>query len=168
MRPGGLSLPEPLGENVRRELGRLGGETGAAMTELVAAWPAAVGKAIADNAWPARVARDGTLIVHTSSSTWAFELTHLEGTIHERLGELAPAKMRFVPGAIPAPHETVPTLRQPTLEPGPAELREGEAIAGEISDPELRRLVARAAAASLARVGGRSGPTAPSDRLESE
>ena len=67
------SLPEPLGGDVRRQLARLGpaGDT----VEIAAAWPAAVGRAIAANAWPARVSRDGTLHVSTSSSTWAFELS---------------------------------------------------------------------------------------------
>ena len=43
------------------------------MGETVAAWPSAVGEEIARNAWPARFARDGTLIVNTRDSVWAFE-----------------------------------------------------------------------------------------------
>jgi hypothetical protein len=160
-------LPEPLGESVRRELGRLGGAAGSGMAELVAAWPDSVGPAIANNAWPARVTRDGTLVVHTSSSTWAFELTQLEATVRERLGSLAPPKMRFAPGPIPSPHETVPTLEHSVPTPGPAAVRHGEEIARGIEDPELRNVVARAAAASLARATRRSGPTGRSDRLES-
>ena len=70
-------MTEPIGEEVRRELGRFG--PGGAMAEIVAAWPVAVAAAIAANAWPARIARDGTLHVATSSSAWAFELTHLAG-----------------------------------------------------------------------------------------
>jgi len=57
---------ERLGGEVRRELSRFGGGA-ALMTELVAAWPAAVGETVAANAWPARLARDGTLLVNAAS-----------------------------------------------------------------------------------------------------
>ena len=96
---------EPLGEELRRELGRLG--PAGAIGEVVGAWPGAVGPAIAANAWPARIARDGTLHVATSSSAWAFELTHLSATVRERLSErlgpAAPAALRFAPGRLPEP-----------------------------------------------------------------
>ncbi len=79
---------ERIGDDVTRELGRLG--PGGGMAAIVKAWPRAVGPAIAENAWPARVARDGTLHVATSSSVWAFELLQLERELLERLaGELA-------------------------------------------------------------------------------
>ena len=35
------------------------------MPELLERWPAAVGPAIARNAWPARIAKDGTVHVNT-------------------------------------------------------------------------------------------------------
>ena len=60
-----------LGEEVKRELGRFGPAGGIA--DLVEVWPAAVGETIARHAWPARVARDGTLHVNTTDSVWAFE-----------------------------------------------------------------------------------------------
>ena len=68
-----------------RELARFGPAEG--MTEIVRAWPGAVGDQIARNAWPARLARDGTLHVATSSSAWAFELAQLEPKLLERLRE---------------------------------------------------------------------------------
>src|SRR5439155_21214632 len=71
----GPRMMEPLGPEVRRELGRFGPQAG--LGKLVAAWPAAVGAQIAANAWPARFRRDGILVVHTSSSAWAFELAQL-------------------------------------------------------------------------------------------
>jgi hypothetical protein len=119
------------------------------MTELVAAWEASVGEAIAANAWPARATRDGTLIVHVSSSIWAYELTQLEASIRDRLGLLAPARLRFVPGPMPA-GGTVPDLQRSALSVGPAERSKGEALAREIEAPGLRAAVARAAAASFA------------------
>ena len=77
------------------------------MPELLAAWPEAVGPMVAANAWPARIARDGTLHVNTSSSAWAFELGQLAPTILERLseklGESAPKALRFAVGHLPEP-----------------------------------------------------------------
>ena len=83
---------------VQGELGRFGPATG--MADLVAVWPEAVGEAIARNAWPARIARDGTLHVNALDSVWAFELQHRAPEIAERLG--VPA-VRFVPGPVPEP-----------------------------------------------------------------
>ena len=152
-----------VGESVLGELGRFGPE--GAMGDVVAAWPAAVGAGIADQAWPARIARDGTLTVATSSSVWAFELTQLEETIRTRLaealGESAPKRLRFAPGRLPergaetpeaARHGTAPVI-------GEDARRRGEELARPIEDEELRGLVARAAAASLARAEAR-----PDDR----
>ena len=55
---------ERIGGEVKRELSRFG--TTGAMTELVGAWPATVGETVAANAWPARLARDGTLHVNAA------------------------------------------------------------------------------------------------------
>src|ERR671914_2965389 len=94
---------EPLGEDVRRELARFGPQAG--LGEVVAAWPEAVGPGIAANAWPARIARDGTLHVATSSSAWAFELTQLADSILARLQEHVPVDcptaLRFAVGPLP-------------------------------------------------------------------
>ena len=73
---------ERLADAVRGELSRFGAQ--AEIGRIADAWPAAVGEQIARNAWPARIARDGTLHVNTSSSAWAFELTQLEATIREQ------------------------------------------------------------------------------------
>src|SRR5712692_132246 len=69
------------------------------MSEVLEAWPAAVGPEIARNAWPARFQRDGTLIVHTHDAVWGFELGHRAAEISERL----PGKpgLKFVPGLLP-------------------------------------------------------------------
>jgi predicted nucleic acid-binding Zn ribbon protein len=145
---------EPIGRNVDRELARFGPAAG--MRQVVGAWAAAVGETVARNAWPARLARDGTLHVSTSSSAWAFELAQLAPTVLERLrealGEEAPAAIRFAPGRLPeagpAPaREGVKTRPEPTAQ----ELAAAEAFAAEIADEDLRTLVARAAAASLSR-----------------
>ena len=145
-------LPKPIGQDVRRELGRFG--PAGAMAEIVEAWPAAVGDSIARNAWPARVSRDGTLHVATSSSAWAFELGLLEADIRARLaaavGADAPQRLRFAPGRLPepaseAPEEGSKSVFRPSLE----HRRQAEEIASAIDDENLRKIVAKAAAASL-------------------
>lgn len=145
---------ERLGDSVGRELGRFGGA--GTMPAIVAAWPAAVGAEVARNAWPARVARDGVLHVHTGSSAWAFELTQLAAVVLEQLGEAlgedVPAGLRFAPGHLPEPLEALE--EQPTrvvCEPSRETVLEAQQLASPISDEELRGQVARAAALSLER-----------------
>ncbi len=161
------SLPDPLGLSVRRELDRLGAGSaaGASLAELVGAWPAAVGAEVARNAWPARLGRDGTLTVHTSSSAWAFELGQLEATVRERLGRRAPKRLRFVVGPLPEPAEAVKRTEQLTRTPAPADWELGAEIAREIEDPRLRELVARAAATAAAADRFRPETTGRSDTL---
>jgi Dna[CI] antecedent, DciA len=145
---------ERIGTGVERELGRFGPAAG--MAAIVAAWPGAVGDTNARRAWPARLARDGTLHVTTADSTWAFELAQLAPkmleALTEALGDGAPAALRFAPGRVPEP----PAREAPgaTLErarPTAEEQAIGEALAAGIADSDLRELVARAAAASLSK-----------------
>jgi hypothetical protein len=145
-----------LGDGLDRILGRLGGSGEAPVAStLVSRWPELVGEAIARNAWPARVGRDGTLHVNTSSSAWAFELTQLRPTILARLqAELAgdaPKGLRFAPGPLPEPSTPDPrTVAPPPPVPSPEQHAQAAEAASAIEDPELRGLVARAAAQSLA------------------
>jgi hypothetical protein len=147
--------PERIGGTVRRQLARFGAPT--RIGPILDAWPAAVGDLVARNAWPARVQRDGTLVVNTKDAVWAFELGQRSTEIVGRLDRDLRA-IRFVPGPIPEA-----TLRAPeTAPPSPprataAQLERGAALAAGIADEELRERVARAAAASLARAAdGRS------------
>jgi hypothetical protein len=144
-----------LDRQIRRELGRIGPMDGD-MTAIVRVWPAAVGETVARNACPARLARDGTLHVNTASATWAFELGSLAPTILEQLrnelGEAAPPSLRFAPGPIPDPlGETSEQGASAPLEIAPEDRAEAARVAATIEDDELRELVARAAAAGLAR-----------------
>jgi hypothetical protein len=153
---------EKIGKSVEHVLSRSGGGTALALAEITAAWPEAVGTAVAREAWPLRVARDGTLHVATSSSTWAFELDRLspeiEGRLRALMGPAAPAKLRFRVG--PVPEHGGPSEREfgdagDALVVSSQVDSEAAALASEIEDLELRELVARAARASLARA--RSG-----------
>ena len=136
---------DPLADDVRRELQALG--PNAAIGETTEAWPAAVGAEIARNAWPARFQRDGTLVVYTKDAIWAFELGHRAAEISARLPGRPPLK--FLAGPLPepgAPEEAVPEPPAATLE----QRRQAAEWAASIEDEELRKAVARAAAASLA------------------
>ena len=144
-------LPERLGGLVGDELARVGGAPSGDAATLSARWASAVGDAIARNAWPARMTRDGTLVVHASSSTWVQELTQLEASVRERLGDAAPPRIRFVVGPVPASGaEPEPDVQRSTHSPTDREQALGAEIAGEIEDPGLRDVIARACALSLA------------------
>lgn len=156
------TLPDPIGGEIRRELQRFGpaGNLG----EIVAAWPAAVGPAIAANAWPGRVARDGTLHVATGSSAWAFELTQLSGDVlarlREHLGEACPSALRFAVGPLPEGGAEAEQVRDRTVpKPTPEQAEASARIAAAIEDDALREAVAKAIAASLA-----ASETPPDDR----
>ena len=146
---------ERLGDDAGRLLAAAGAPRVDELAAVVGAWPAVVGETVARNAWPQRIARDGTLHVATTSSTWAFELGRLAdevlGRLRASLGGDVPATLRFAPGPVPEPSAPGPdgSIEQPR--PGPEEHRAAAVAAAQIADPELRTLVARAAAASLAR-----------------
>lgn len=143
-----------LGNEVSRELGRFGAAEG--MTRVVETWPSAVGPTIARNAWPARIARDGTLHVSTSSSSWAFELAQLESDILRRVrtavGAKAPRKIRFAVGRLPElGPDADERAAQTVAEPRPEDVAKAAELTAEIDDEELRKVVAKAAARSLFR-----------------
>jgi hypothetical protein len=143
---------ERIGDEVRRELARFGPSAG--MTEIVAAWPEAVGEAIAQNAWPARIGRDGTLHVHAADAIWAFELGQRAQEIAGRVGV---ERIRFAPGPLPGLAEEPAPPRAAAPQPLPEHLERAAEITAGIEDEELRETVSRAVAASLARE--------PSDRV---
>ena len=123
------------------------------MGAVLEAWEAAVGPEIAQNAWPARFQRDGTLIVHTRDAIWGFELGQRAGEIRNRLP--ANPALKFVPGPLPELGNE-PTQATPQGSP-PVTLEQREKAArwaAEIEDEDLRTIVAKAAALSLARRPG--------------
>jgi hypothetical protein len=138
---------QPIGNDVRRELARFGGPAGG-MAELVEAWPDAVGHAIAQNAWPARFGRDGTLHVHTADAIWAFELGQRAAEIAKRVGV---ERIRFAPGPLPEPFAEPETELAAAPRPTREHVEQAAELTAAIAGDELRAAVARAAAASLAR-----------------
>jgi hypothetical protein len=136
-----------IGDDVERELGRFGPQAG--MAKVLEAWPTAVGATIARNAWPARIARDGTLHVNAADAIWAFELTSRATEIAARLDV---ERVRFAPGSLPEPiSEAAEAAPDRAAAPSRAEREQGARLAATIEDENLRKIVARAAAASLAR-----------------
>jgi hypothetical protein len=135
---------DPLGKDIRAELARHGPQAG--MAELLARWPAAVGESICRNAWPARIARDGTVHANTTDSVWAFELGQRAEEIASRLGV---PKLRFAPGPLPEPDTEA--REEPPVDVRPEDVERARAIASPIADEKLRESVQKAVALSLAR-----------------
>lgn len=146
---------ERIGGEIERELARGGSRDVVPLARLTSAWPTAVGPAIARQAWPLRIARDGTLHVATASATWANELTLLADDILERLrdhlGPDTPPRLRCAVGPIPEGGAPDPEPSRPAPEVPPDVASTASSVAAAIDDPELRELVARAARASLSR-----------------
>ena len=138
-----------VGDTVARELARFGPAIG--MAPVVEAWPGAVGPEIARNAWPGRLGRDGSLRIHTTDSVWAFELGTRAEEIRTRLGHAAPARLVFAPGPLPEPpvepREEAPRRR---VEPSAAHRADAASLVRGIHDENLRKIVAKTVAASLA------------------
>jgi hypothetical protein len=140
---------DPLGPEIRSELARFGPQAG--MAELVERWPAVVGEGIARNAWPARIARDGSVHVNTADSVWAFELGHKGAEIAAKLGV---PKLRFAAG--PLPEAAAVEAPSTPVEVTPEDAERAHAIASAITDENLRESVQKAVSFSLAR--GRDDP----------
>jgi Dna[CI] antecedent DciA-like protein len=136
---------EPVGDQIRAELSRVGADGGAG--DVVTAWPAAVGEEIARNAWPARTQPDGTLVVHVRDAIWGFELTQRAREISDRLP--GRPRLRFTPG--PLPETTVEPPTPTPFEASPEQAREAADLTAGIVDPHLRESVAKAIKAALAR-----------------
>ena len=139
---------EPLGDEIRAEMHRLGADSGAG--DAGSAWLAAVGAEIARNAWPARTQADGTLVVHVRDAIWGFELTQRAGEISSRLPGCP--RLRFVPGELPDPVPN-PAL-PPPLEATPEQAREAASLVAAIEDRNLRESVAKVIKAALVRASG--------------
>ncbi len=115
------------------------------MAELVERWPSIAGDAIARNAWPARIARDGTVHINTADSVWSFELGQRAAEIASKLGV---PKVRFAPGPLPEPPA------EPVVSPvevSPEDDERARAIASAIDDQKLRESVQKAVSLGLAR-----------------
>ncbi len=140
---------------------------------LVEQWSAIVGKTLADQCAPQRLARgrggtDGTLHLRVSGPL-ALELQHLEPQLLERIngffGYRAVARLSL--------HQTAPAPPKPALKPRPKPTPQQAAALAErlatVDDPGLRDSLGRLGAAVLARArsdrAGSAG-TQASDRTQ--
>ena len=139
---------DPLGSEIRAELRRFGPQAG--MAELVERWPEVVGAAIARNAWPARISRDGTVQVHTADSVWAFELGQRAAEMAERL-RASRDGCRFAPGRCREP--TRRPLRR-RIEASPQDEERARRSPPRSTDEKLRESVQKAVSLSLAQGRG--------------
>jgi len=147
---------ERLEETLRGALRGAGVPDAGALADVTRVWPEAVGDAIARAAWPQRIARDGTLLVATSSASWAFELgllgEEILGKLAAAIGVGAPTAIRFSPGVVPSPPAPLAGAAAPVPPEvdGPTRLL-AEELTSAMTDEQLRATIARAAAASLAK-----------------
>jgi hypothetical protein len=122
------------------------------LAALRAAWPAAAGAQAARRSIPVRQSRAGVLTVACESAVWAQELNAARDAIQARLAARAPAVrltgIRFVVGDHALRAEAAPE-RSPAR-PTAAERASAEAAVEDVSDPELRARLARAAAGTMA------------------
>ena len=94
-------------------------------------------------------------MVHTRDAIWAFELTQRAAEIRERLEGVA--ALKFVPGPLPeAPVEEPQATPQGSPPPSLEQSRIAAEWASQIDNEDLRKIVTKAVAMSLAR--------APNDR----
>ena len=142
-------MMDRVADAVARELARFGDAS--ELPPLVEVWADAVGPEIARNAWPARAGRDESLRVHTTDSVWAFELSVRADEILACLGDLAPKRLVFVPGPLPEPsQESAEMPRKTGVEPSAEHYARAASLVRGIRDEELRKIVAKAVASSLA------------------
>ena len=146
---GGGSL-DPLGRrDPRRALAlRPAGRHGRARRALAGRRSAT---AIARNAWPARIARDGTVHVNTADSVWAFELGQPRRA--RSPARSACRRLRFAPG--PAARRPTPSPLERRVEADARRTTSGPARSPPRSrDEKLRESVQKAVSLSLARERG--------------
>ncbi|MEP7124373.1 MAG: DUF721 domain-containing protein [Byssovorax sp.] len=113
-------------------------------------WEAAVGTRIASRARPIKLDR-GVLLVLTASSTWAQELALLSEAIITALRGrgVAVESLRFRVGQVDAP-DRPPSREEVRVSPAPVPLPNAVALQiAQVEDPELRAILANAAAKNL-------------------
>ncbi len=145
-----LRMPAALGGNIANSMpGDLG-----PVRRIADVWAAVVGEALARVAQPARIARDGTLIVHAADASWVHALTLEQRTIlrklDERLAGAGPTAMKVEIGPISVAPE--PIVHEPIVIQPAAQARADE-LAAATTDPALRASLARAIAITLSRPG---------------
>jgi hypothetical protein len=143
-----LRMPASIGSDIA---GSMPGDLGP-VRRIADVWPEVVGEGLARVAQPARIARDGTLIVHAADASWVHALTLEERTILRKLGERmagdGPPAMKVEIGPISVPVETV---EHPPIVIQPAAQARADELTETTTDPRLKAALNRAIATSLSR-----------------
>ena len=116
---------------------------GFAVPAILCDWPSIVGEALARDALPERLSRDGSLTIRVAGPV-ATILQHQEPQILSRIatyfGHRAVRRLRFVRGPLPAPKtRETPARRALDAE----EERALDRLASAVADPELRAALLR-------------------------
>jgi hypothetical protein len=143
-----LRMPAALGAEIA---GAMPGDLGP-VRRVADVWAEVVGEGLARVAQPARIARDGTLIVHAADASWVHALTLEERTIlrklDARLAGAGPTGLKVEIGPI----SVAPTpVEHPPIEIQPAAQARADELTEAVVDPALRASLNRAIALSLSR-----------------
>lgn len=149
-RPGdGMRMPQPLAGDI----GAAAGPDLGPLRRVAAAWPDAVGEQLARVARPARLTRDGALVVHAADASWMHAIALEERRILRRLAEAlggdAPTALKVEVGDVAPPPEATATA--PPEPPGEEAVRRAGELTAEVADPRLRAALERLIAQSLQR-----------------
>lgn len=146
--------PVPVGARLARYRRGAGGSPGSDLARLQAAWPEVAGRQAAGNSLVVRRSRAGVVSVACASGVWAQELDARRDSLADRLRRAVPdvqiAAIRFVVGDHVMPAAAAPTRPRPAPSPTADEIEQARRAVGDVSDPELRDLLARAAAGQMA------------------
>ena len=150
--------PVPVEARLGRYRGAAKGAAAGPLPALRTAWTQAAGAQGAANSVIVRHSRAGVVTVACASGAWAQELDARRDVLADRLRRAVPdvpvTGLRFVVGdhAIPAA-PGAPARTRPPVRPSDDEIARAAEALRDVTDPELRDLLTRAAAgqAALAR-----------------
>lgn len=153
-RPGdALRMPQALAGDVGGTAPRGTAPDLAPLRRIAEAWPQAVGEALAAVAQPARIAGDGTLVVHARDASWTHALTLEErrilGRLRDLLGDDAPTALKVEVGVLATP--TAEPVEPPPEPASEAAREKADALTREVADPRLRAALQRLVAQSVER-----------------
>jgi hypothetical protein len=115
-------------------------------------WSQAVGPALTRVSQPARLMRDGTLIIHAADASWVHALTLERRTLLRKLADLlgadAPTELRVEIGVVTPPPATVDI---PPVVVQPAAQARADVLTADVKDEALRASLNHALAVALSR-----------------
>lgn len=143
-----LRMPTSIGGDIANSMpGDLG-----PIRRIADVWIEVVGEGLARVAQPARLARDGTLIVHAVDASWVHALTLEQRTILRKLGERmagdGPPAIKVEIGPISVAPEVA---EDPPIVIQPAAQARADELTSEVRDPRLKAALNRAIATTLSR-----------------